>query len=118
MGHGGTLDKGASGVLVCGVGGACKLLSKMLHGDKAYTATGVLGVATDTYDSSGQPTATVSPASITRGNVAAALARHVGETMQKPPGFSALKVGGVRMSDHMRAGREVGGGGRKDVGVG
>ena len=103
VGHGGTLDKPAEGVLVVGVGEDCKKLSTFLHDvDKGYTVTGKLGSATSTLDSSGEVTEEKPWENITREDLEKVLLDFQGEICQVPPLFSALKVNGKRLSDHAR----------------
>jgi tRNA pseudouridine55 synthase len=106
VGHGGTLDPLASGVLPVAVGEATKLAGRMLDSDKIYEFTIRLGVETDTLDAEGREVATsdVRPAAAA---VAAVLPRFTGPIEQVPPAFSALKVDGERAYDLARAGAEV-----------
>ncbi|KAJ1678167.1 TruB pseudouridine (psi) synthase 1 [Spiromyces aspiralis] len=87
VGHGGTLDPFASGVLVVGLGDGCKMLSRCLKGDKGYTATGCLGYATDTLDIDGIITDTQpsSASKVTESQLLDALSKFVGEISQMPP---------------------------------
>jgi tRNA pseudouridine55 synthase len=105
-GHAGTLDPIATGVLAVCLGEATKLAKYLLADDKAYEATGVLGVATDTLDRTGTIIAE-RPAQIERGQLEAALARRLGAQRQVPPMYSAIKQGGVRLYHRARAGEEV-----------
>ena len=97
VGHAGTLDPMATGVLVVGVEKATRLLGHLALTEKEYTATIRLGQATDTDDADGEIIAETSAAGVSRGRrsrrAAAAL---TGEIQQVPPGFSAIKVGGKR----------------------
>ena len=106
VGHGGTLDPLASGVLPIAVGEATKLAGRMLDSDKIYEFTIRFGVETDTLDLEGREVATsgVRPCA---AEVAAVLPRFTGAIAQIPPAFSALKVGGERAYDLARAGEEV-----------
>ena len=109
VGHGGTLDKSAEGVLVIGVGEDCKKLSSFLHNvDKEYTVTGRLGVATDTLDGSGSVTEEKLWEHVTKQDLETALVDFQGEIAQVPPVYSALKFEGKRMSDHAREASELG----------
>jgi tRNA pseudouridine55 synthase len=105
-GHGGTLDPLATGVLAVCVGSATKLAQFLLADDKAYEAEGVLGVQTDTLDRTGR-IVDESTASVTREQLIAALAGHLGPQAQIPPMYSAIKQGGVRLYHRARAGEEV-----------
>jgi tRNA pseudouridine55 synthase len=107
-GHGGTLDPIATGVLPICLGEATKIAQYLLADDKAYEADLLLGVETDTLDRTGTVTATrpVDP-SLTREAFEAALAAHRGEQDQIPPMYSAIKLEGVRMYQHARAGVEI-----------
>jgi tRNA pseudouridine55 synthase len=105
-GHGGTLDPIATGVLAICVGAGTKLAQFLLADDKAYEAEGVLGVATDTLDRTGQVIER-RPVEVTREALVAALAAHLGPQTQIPPMYSAIKQGGVRLYHRARAGEEV-----------
>jgi tRNA pseudouridine55 synthase len=106
VGHGGTLDPLASGVLPIAVGEATKLCGRMLDATKAYEFTIAFGAETDTLDAEGQAVATndVRP---TLEQVEAVLPRFTGEIEQVPPAYSALKVGGKAAYARARAGEEV-----------
>ena len=106
VGHGGTLDPLASGVLPIAVGEATKLAGRMLDSDKVYAFTIRFGEETDTLDAEGAVIVTrdVRPA---LDEVEAVLARFTGTIEQVPPAFSALKVDGKRAYDLARAGEEV-----------
>jgi len=96
VGHAGTLDPMATGVLVIGVGQATRLLGHLALTEKEYRGTVRLGQATDTDDADGQIIATASAAGVTPAALAAAAAALTGEIQQVPPGFSAIKVAGQR----------------------
>ncbi|OHT21900.1 tRNA pseudouridine(55) synthase TruB [Edaphosphingomonas haloaromaticamans] len=106
VGHGGTLDPLASGVLPIAVGEATKLSGRMLDADKAYDFTIGFGTETDTLDAEGKAIAT-SDVRPPRAAVEAVLPRFTGPIDQVPPAFSALKVDGARAYDLARAGEEV-----------
>ena len=106
VGHGGTLDPLATGVLPIALGEATKLAGRMLDSDKVYDFEVTFGVETDTLDREGKPVAT-SEVRPTRGQVEAVLARFTGPIEQVPPAYSALKVDGERAYDLARAGEEV-----------
>jgi tRNA pseudouridine55 synthase len=106
VGHGGTLDPLATGVLPVALGEATKLAGRMLDSDKVYEFTVGFGVQTDTLDREGKVIAT-SDSRPTPGAVKAALARFTGPIEQVPPAYSALKVDGERAYDLARAGEDV-----------
>lgn len=96
VGHAGTLDPMATGVLVIGVEKATRLLGHLALTEKEYSATIRLGQATDTDDADGETVAETSAAGVTDAALHAAAAALTGEIRQVPPGFSAIKVGGKR----------------------
>ncbi len=104
VGHAGTLDPMATGVLVAGIGKATRLLGHLALSEKEYTATIRLGQATDTDDAEGEVVAEASAADVTDGALQAAAAALTGEIQQVPPGFSAIKVAGKRAYRMARAG--------------
>ncbi|KQN01366.1 pseudouridine synthase [Sphingomonas sp. Leaf230] len=106
VGHGGTLDPLATGVLPIAVGEATKLAGRMLDSDKIYDFTVMFGVQTDTLDAEGVSIAT-SHVRPTWAAVEAVLAQFTGPIFQVPPVYSALKVDGERAYDLARAGHEV-----------
>jgi tRNA pseudouridine55 synthase len=106
VGHGGTLDPLASGVLPIAVGEATKLAGRMLDSDKVYAFTIRFGEQTDTLDREGQVVAT-SPVRPDAAQLAAVLPRFTGPIEQVPPAYSALKVDGARAYDLARAGEDV-----------
>ena len=106
VGHGGTLDPLASGVLPIALGEATKLAGRMLGATKAYDFTIRFGEQTDTLDLEGKVVAT-SDVRPTRPDIEAILPRFTGEIEQVPPAYSALKVEGERAYDLARAGHEV-----------
>ncbi|MBO9378210.1 tRNA pseudouridine(55) synthase TruB [Sphingomonas histidinilytica] len=103
VGHGGTLDPLASGVLPVALGEATKLSGRMLDADKAYDFTIGFGVETDTLDAEGKAVA-VSGACPTLDAIEAVLSRFTGPIEQVPPAYSALKIDGERAYDRARAG--------------
>ena len=103
-GHGGTLDPLATGVLPIAFGHATKTVPYVMDGTKIYRFTLRLGEARDTDDADGQVTAT-SPIRPSDDALRAALPRFVGDIMQVPPAFSAVKVAGERAYDMARDGR-------------
>jgi tRNA pseudouridine55 synthase len=106
VGHGGTLDPLASGVLPIALGEATKLSGRMLDADKAYDFTIRFGEETDTLDGEGKVVAT-SGLRPTLAQLEAVLRRFTGEIDQVPPAYSALKVDGRRAYDLARAGEDV-----------
>lgn len=107
VGHGGTLDPDATGVLLVGLGRATRLLRYLSALPKSYRAEVVLGAETSTLDDSGQVTATYDMAGVTVDAARAAAARFVGEIDQVPPMVSAVSVGGKRLHELARSGIEV-----------
>jgi tRNA pseudouridine55 synthase len=106
VGHGGTLDPLASGVLPIALGEATKLAGRMLDASKAYDFTIRFGEETDTLDAEGQVIA-ASDVRPTPEQVDAVLARFTGEIEQVPPVYSALKIGGTAAYARSRAGEAV-----------
>lgn len=106
VGHAGTLDPMATGVLVCGIGRATRLLGHLALTDKTYRATIRLGVTTTTDDAEGE---VVAEAAVTAGEaeVAAAMATLTGDIEQVPSSVSAIKVDGRRAYARVRAGEDV-----------
>ena len=96
VGHAGTLDPMATGVLVVGVEKATRLLGHLTLADKQYLATIRLGQATSTDDAEGEITAAPGAGLVTQDGIAAAVAALTGPIEQVPPGISAIKVGGQR----------------------
>ncbi|MBA2624414.1 MAG: tRNA pseudouridine(55) synthase TruB, partial [Acidimicrobiia bacterium] len=107
VGHAGTLDPDATGVLVLGVGRATRLLRYLGDLPKSYRGEVVLGVATSTLDASGDVVATADLSGVTLTEARAAAAGLTGELQQVPPMVSALKVGGRRLHELAREGVEV-----------
>uniref|UniRef100_A0A8C8SAD2 Pseudouridylate synthase TRUB1 n=1 Tax=Pelusios castaneus TaxID=367368 RepID=A0A8C8SAD2_9SAUR len=107
IGHGGTLDSAAAGVLVVGIGQGTKMLSNVLAGSKKYTAIGELGKATDTLDATGKVIEEKPYDQITKGDLERVLQKFRGDIMQVPPLYSALKRDGQRLSSLMKKGEAV-----------
>ncbi len=107
VGHTGTLDPMATGVLPLCLGEATKVAGFITEGDKAYDATVRLGAETDTQDAQGQVTARAPVPPLTPALLEAALARFRGSFDQVPPMYSAVKVAGKRLYELARAGEEV-----------
>lgn len=106
IGHGGTLDPMATGVLPVFVGRATRGVEFFEHAEKGYEATLVPGLTTDTEDATGT-VLTRQQVSLTEEQVEAVLPRFRGEILQVPPMYSALKVNGQKLCDLARKGREV-----------
>ena len=107
VGHGGTLDPDATGVLLVGLGRATRLLRFVSALAKTYTGTVVLGTATSTLDASGEVVGRWDMAGVTLAQVRAAAAGFAGEILQVPPMVSAVQVGGRRLHELAREGVEV-----------
>jgi tRNA pseudouridine55 synthase len=107
VGHAGTLDPMATGVLVLGVNRATRLLGHLMLTEKAYDATIRLGVSTTTDDAEGEPVAVVPAGHLAEPAVRAALEKFVGEIEQVPTAVSAIKVDGKRAYQRVRAGEDV-----------
>jgi tRNA pseudouridine55 synthase len=108
IGHAGTLDPGATGVLVVGVGSVTRLLRFVGDGSKRYTGEVVLGVETDTLDADGAVVARHDMGGVTLDDARRAVATQlVGEIEQVPPMVSAIHVGGRRLHELARQGVEV-----------
>jgi tRNA pseudouridine55 synthase len=106
VGHAGTLDPFATGLLILLIGDACKEAGSFLKKDKIYEVTAHLGVRSTTGDPEGEQTI-VSEKIPTEEQVLSAVKHYVGEIMQKPPAFSAIKVDGVRAYKKARKGETV-----------
>jgi tRNA pseudouridine55 synthase len=104
VGHAGTLDPMATGVLVLGFGNGTRLLQYITDGDKSYTATVVLGAATITDDHEGEVISEADASKITDDEIHIGLSKMVGEIQQRPSSVSAVKVDGERAYDRVRAG--------------
>ncbi|WP_233159499.1 tRNA pseudouridine(55) synthase TruB [Pseudonocardia sp. MH-G8] len=107
IGHAGTLDPMATGVLVCGVGRGTKLLGHLALDTKAYTATIRLGASTRTDDAEGEVLATADASGVTDAAIAAGMTALTGPIEQVPSTVSAIKVDGKRAYALARAGEEV-----------
>ena len=106
VGHAGTLDPMATGVLVLGFGNGTRLLQYITDGDKSYVATIVLGASTVTDDKEGEMIATTNAADVADSEIARVLKTMVGTIAQRPSSVSAVKVGGERAYDRVRAGEK------------
>ncbi len=107
VGHAGTLDPMATGVLLVGVERATRLLGRLALTDKAYDATIRLGVSTVTDDAEGDPVAVVDASHVTDEAIAAGVRALTGAIEQRPSAVSAIKVDGVRSYARVRSGEEV-----------
>jgi tRNA pseudouridine55 synthase len=107
VGHAGTLDPMATGVLLVGVGRATRLLGHLALHDKDYVATMRLGVTTSTDDAQGEPLARTRADQLAPADVVAAMTVFTGEIEQRPPAVSAIKVDGVRAYTRARSGEDV-----------
>ncbi|MFF5206289.1 tRNA pseudouridine(55) synthase TruB [Streptosporangium sp. NPDC000396] len=107
VGHAGTLDPMATGVLVVGVEKATRLLGHLALTEKGYDATIRLGQSTNTDDAEGEITGTASAAEVTEEEIRKAVAALTGRIMQVPPQVSAIKVNGERAYKRARAGEEM-----------
>jgi tRNA pseudouridine55 synthase len=106
VGHAGTLDPDATGVLLVGLGRATRLLRYLSESGKAYRGRIVFGVATSTLDAAGE-ILDQRPMALTRTEVEDAIPQFVGDIHQLPPMVSAVKVGGRRLHELAREGKEV-----------
>ena len=107
VGHAGTLDPMANGVLIVGINRATRLLGHLSLHDKDYTATMRLGVGTVTDDAEGEVTATTDASAIDDEAIGAAMLRQTGQSQQVPTAVSAIKVNGQRAYAKVRAGEDV-----------
>jgi tRNA pseudouridine55 synthase len=107
VGHAGTLDPMATGVLVIGIGKATRLLGYLALTEKAYQATIRLGIGTITDDADGEVTTTFGANAVNDDDIETALAELRGEWMQVPSAVSAVKVEGVRAYAKVRSGHDV-----------
>jgi tRNA pseudouridine55 synthase len=107
VGHCGTLDPDATGLLLLTLGSATRLTRFLIRAPKVYEGTLKLGVTTDTYDATGRVVAEGPTAGLTTAAVAAAMAGFEGTSEQQPPPYSAKKVGGVKYYELARRGEEV-----------
>jgi tRNA pseudouridine55 synthase len=103
VGHAGTLDPMATGLLILGVGRATRLLRYLGDLSKSYAATGRLGEETDTLDADGQIVRSAS-VDVSRAEIEGACAALVGDSLQTPPAYSAVKVGGRKLYQAARKG--------------
>ncbi len=107
VGHAGTLDPAASGVLPICVGQGTRVAEYLSESGKAYRAEILFGVVTDTYDAEGLVTRTSDPSGLSLPQIEDALAHFLGPQMQLPPRYSAIKLQGQPAYKRVRAGEEV-----------
>jgi tRNA pseudouridine55 synthase len=107
MGHGGTLDPLAAGVLIVGIGRGTKHLQKYLACSKTYETDVLFGASTDSYDCTGVVAERAHCAHITKTLVESKLAQFRGEILQAPPIYSALKINGKKACEYAREGQEL-----------
>lgn len=107
VGHTGTLDPAATGVLVCAVGRATRLVQFLQQGPKTYAATMVLGRETASQDADGEVVAETDASHLTEEDVCASLKHFIGDIEQVPPMVSAVRVGGQRLHERARRGEVV-----------
>jgi len=107
IGHCGTLDPDATGLLLLPVGATTRLTRFLIHAPKVYEGVVQLGVATDTYDASGKVVSQAPVPELSAEDLAAVLSRFVGTFEQRLPAYSARKVAGVKLYEMARRGEEV-----------
>lgn len=107
IGHSGTLDKFASGLLILGINEGTKILNYLIDKDKIYDAVFELGKTTDTLDITGKIENICSSTEPTFEKIKNVIEQFIGEQYQIPPKYSAIKVGGRRSSDLIREGKET-----------
>jgi len=107
VGHGGTLDPMATGLLILLLGKGTKLSDRFLGSDKTYEGTLRLGAATDSQDAQGEIISEADPAGVTEAQMLEEMAKRVGDSLQTPPMVSAVKVDGMALYKHARKGRTV-----------
>jgi tRNA pseudouridine55 synthase len=107
VGHAGTLDPMATGLLLMGVGRATRLLRFLGELEKRYEGSALLGVETDTLDADGSVLATTDPSGVTEAALREEMLALEGDIQQVPPAFSAVKVGGERLYRAARRGERI-----------
>ncbi|MDD4349967.1 MAG: tRNA pseudouridine(55) synthase TruB, partial [Opitutales bacterium] len=107
VGHAGTLDPNATGLMIILVGKGTKASQFLMSMDKSYEGTMRFGLVTDSYDIDGEVISDTIPESIEESKILEAMRTFLGDQYQKPPMFSAKKVAGVPLYKHARKGREV-----------
>ena len=106
VGHAGTLDPMATGILVLGFGNGTRLLQYITDGDKSYVATIVLGASTVTDDKEGEVLEAKDASTVSDSDIEKSLKEMIGTIAQRPSSVSAVKVGGERAYDRVRAGEK------------
>lgn len=107
VGHGGTLDPMASGLLILLLGKATKLSDRFLGADKIYRGTMHFGIATDSQDAMGDVIGEADASTLTAEQIREQMRKRIGDSMQMPPMVSALKINGVPLYKHARKGNVV-----------
>jgi tRNA pseudouridine55 synthase len=107
IGHAGTLDPFATGLLLLLIGKATRQCEAMMDQPKTYEATIRLGATSDTDDLTGQICVTTDPAAPARAKIEQRLATMIGDVSQRPPTYSAIKINGRRACDRVRQGQEI-----------
>lgn len=107
VGHGGTLDPAATGLLILLLGRATKISQQVMSADKVYEGTLELGLISDTHDADGEVLERRDPSAVTRAQLEAEMQKWTGDVMQMPPMVSAIKQGGVPLYKMARKGVEV-----------
>ncbi|MBI3987333.1 MAG: tRNA pseudouridine(55) synthase TruB [Lentisphaerae bacterium] len=107
VGHGGTLDPQATGLLIVMIGRATKLSNLLMAHDKTYEGVLRLGIATDSHDADGKVTGTADPSHITREQLLEEMKKFTGDVLQTPPMVSAIKKNGVPLYKLARKGKTV-----------
>lgn len=107
VGHGGTLDPMATGLLILLIGRGTRLSEQFMGSDKTYEGTLRLGIATDSHDADGQTTAEQDPSGVTEADLADAVRSFTGDLFQVPPMVSAVKVDGVPLYKRARKGQVI-----------
>jgi tRNA pseudouridine55 synthase len=107
VGHTGTLDPMATGVLVCCINQATRIAQFLISSKKRYCATLQLGIETDTQDATGKVISDTGPVSVTAGEVESVIRQFEGPYLQSPPVYSALKVKGIPLYRYARKGHPV-----------
>lgn len=107
VGHGGTLDPNATGLVVLLIGRGTGLSAKVMGGDKTYEGEILLGVETNSQDTDGEITAEKDPSGVTEEQLRAEMKKALGDQMQMPPMVSAIKMNGVPLYKLARKGQDV-----------
>ena len=107
VGHGGTLDPNATGLVVLLIGRGTQLSARVMGGDKTYEGEILLGAETNSQDTDGEVTAEKDPSGVTEEQLRAEMKKALGDQMQMPPMVSAIKMNGVPLYKLARKGQEV-----------